>query len=335
MSQPQCVARKTVGIVLAGGRATRLGALGAIPGGKAAVPLGGRPFLEAVLAAVAPHVERIVVVAGHAAGREPALNAAESVARLIEACGSPPPGDIELIHDTVPLGGPLSALADALRHVTSSRDGSSADAAVVVSCDVPLVRTAVVRLLLDRLRGGRGEGARAGRRREQAPRWVVPEVFGHPQGLVSALRADLLPAIEAHLAAGRRDVRGLIDALEAADPSAVCRLDAGAFAAVDPDLESFRDVDTPEDLAGIATGLDVDPCAVAILRLLAARSGTICPSEAARAVAPDDWRSVMDDVRAAGAALAARGRIVVTQGGRPVDPATATGPIRYGRPEPR
>ncbi len=299
------------------------------------MPLGGRTFLESVLAAVAPHVEWIVVVAGHAVGREPTPNAAESVARLIEACASPPPGAIELIHDTVPLGGPLSALADALRHVTSKRDAASPDAVVVVSCDVPRVRTAVVRLMLDRLRGVRGERARAGERHERAPRWVVPDVLGHPQGLVSTLRADLLPAIEAHLAAGRRDVRGLIDALEAADPSAVCRLDAGAFAAVDPDLESFRDVDTPEDLAGIATKLDDDPYAVAILRLLAARSGTICPSEAARAVAPDDWRSVMDDVRAAGAALAAHGEIVVTQRGRPVDPATATGPIRYGRPEPR
>ena len=70
----------------------------------------------------------------------------------------------------------------------------------------------------------------------------------------------------------------------------------------------------------------------AILSLLAQRGPgrTICPSEAARAVAGQhgDWRSLMDDVRAAAFVLADRGTVDVTRGGEIVDGRDARGPIR-------
>jgi hypothetical protein len=91
----------------------------------------------------------------------------------------------------------------------------------------------------------------------------------------------------------------------------------------------------------------------AILALLAERDSgkTICPSEAAKMVAasvsasatqrtrdplspdrkPDrkpDWRPLMAPARAAARRLVELGRIVITQKGRVVDPATAKGPIR-------
>lgn len=72
----------------------------------------------------------------------------------------------------------------------------------------------------------------------------------------------------------------------------------------------------------------------AILALLAERrpGASICPSEVARRLDPDDWRPRLAEVRAAAAALAAAGRLVVTQRGRPVDPASARGPIRLRAP---
>ncbi len=71
----------------------------------------------------------------------------------------------------------------------------------------------------------------------------------------------------------------------------------------------------------------------AILGLLALRAAgtTICPSEAARAVASEyggDWRALMTATRLAAQRLAAAGRIDVTQRGRRIDPARARGPIR-------
>lgn len=74
------------------------------------------------------------------------------------------------------------------------------------------------------------------------------------------------------------------------------------------------------------------PAEAAILALLAGRrpGASICPSEAARLLG-GDWRARMPEVRAAAAALAARGLVAVTQGGRPVDAAMARGPVRLRR----
>lgn len=72
----------------------------------------------------------------------------------------------------------------------------------------------------------------------------------------------------------------------------------------------------------------------AILDMLARRAPgkTICPSEAARALARD-WRQLMPAVRAAAARLATDGRLRVLQQGRPVDPLAAKGPIRLALPD--
>jgi len=56
---------------------------------------------------------------------------------------------------------------------------------------------------------------------------------------------------------------------------------------------------------------------------------TICRSEVARALA-DDWRDLMDNVRAVAGDLAEAGEVTVTQRGAPVDVRTARGPVRLG-----
>ena len=80
------------------------------------------------------------------------------------------------------------------------------------------------------------------------------------------------------------------------------------------------------------TRLDATDAALerAILSLLAARAAgaTICPSEAARRVAPEGWRELMQRSRSAARRLVARGDVAITQRGRVVDPSTARGPIR-------
>jgi hypothetical protein len=67
-----------------------------------------------------------------------------------------------------------------------------------------------------------------------------------------------------------------------------------------------------------------------ILEMLAAKPGnaSICPSDVARSVQPDDWRPLMEPVRRAARRLVAAGAVEITQGGRKVDPSTARGPIR-------
>lgn len=211
-----------IGIVLAGGRARRLGGA-APPGGKAAVQFRGRSFLDIVVAAVAAETGRVVVVA--APGQElPPL----------------PPG-VTVVRDTLPGSGPLAAIRDGLAAAT--RLEPPADVAFVASCDLPLVRRAVIRAVLDR-------------QRTTPSAWVVPLVGGHPQPLVSALPLAMLVRVEEYLAGGRRDPRTLLATLAAAATGAVELLPGEDLAAVDPDLESFRDVDTAEELARLCEAHD-------------------------------------------------------------------------------
>ena len=66
-----------------------------------------------------------------------------------------------------------------------------------------------------------------------------------------------------------------------------------------------------------------------LLRLVGERGPgkSICPSEAARAVAPE-WHALMGPVRRVAVRLAQAGRIEILRKGRPVDPADVRGVIR-------
>lgn len=70
--------------------------------------------------------------------------------------------------------------------------------------------------------------------------------------------------------------------------------------------------------------------AAKIRELLSARSAesSICPSDVARAAAPDNWRPLMEPVREAARHMVADGEVQITQGGEVVDPESARGPIR-------
>lgn len=73
--------------------------------------------------------------------------------------------------------------------------------------------------------------------------------------------------------------------------------------------------------------------AAAAIRALTRKRGdsSICPSDVARAIGGDSWRSRMDDVRRVAAELADRDEIVVTQKGEPVRLEEARGPVRIIR----
>jgi hypothetical protein len=80
-----------------------------------------------------------------------------------------------------------------------------------------------------------------------------------------------------------------------------------------------------------------DPVEAVILDLLARRApgATICPSEAARALAPDAWRERLPAVRDAARRLVRADRLRIVQGGVVVDPDDARGPIRLRLPDAR
>lgn len=72
--------------------------------------------------------------------------------------------------------------------------------------------------------------------------------------------------------------------------------------------------------------------AAAVRSLTRKRSASsICPSDVARTVGGESWRSLMPDVRRVTAELADRGEVVVTQKGEPVRIREARGPVRIVR----
>jgi len=209
-------------ILVAGGAGTRLGRPA---GGKAAVDVGGQPLLHRVVEAVSEVVSRLVIV--KAAGQQlPALRAASAVA-------------IDVIVDSQTNGGPLAAAVDGLQFVAKA--SRPPRCCLLAACDLPRLSPAVVRHLLAAC--------------EQTDAWVVPRVDGHLQPLLSAVPLAVLPLIEQYRGSGRRDLRGLIDAV----PSHVVKEDE--FRRFDPSLASFLDIDTAKDLATIARMNDTPPSA--------------------------------------------------------------------------
>lgn len=70
----------------------------------------------------------------------------------------------------------------------------------------------------------------------------------------------------------------------------------------------------------------------ALLEMLAERESSVCPSEVARRMDADGWRSQMEAVRDAARRLARRGLVTITQRGKPLDPDEEfRGPIRILR----
>jgi molybdenum cofactor guanylyltransferase len=216
----QPAGQATVGIVLAGGGSTRLAsAAGATGGGKALLTFHGRTFLEHVVAAVATEVDQTIVVAA-------------------PAQTLPDLEGVRIVHDRTPGAGPLAGLRDGLRMALAVDQGAASPPrlAFVASCDVPLLRREVVRRLLDVAA-------------ESGALWTVPVVHGHRQVLASVMRVELLSRIDAWLATGRRDLRGLLAEIAREDPRSIRELTEEAWKAVDPMLVSFVDIDTPDDLA--------------------------------------------------------------------------------------
>ncbi|MDR1227931.1 MAG: molybdenum cofactor guanylyltransferase [Azoarcus sp.] len=124
--------------------------------------------------------------------------------------------------DGIPDAGPLAGLCAGLRRAATPW-------IFAVATDMPYLRPETVLRL----------AARCG-----AHQAVVPIVAGHPQPLAAFYAASALPAFQSALdGAENRSLRAALAALD------VCHVDEHSLRDVDADLQSFVDLDTPEDLA--------------------------------------------------------------------------------------
>jgi len=134
---------------------------------------------------------------------------------------------LRVIPDRFPGGGALGGIATGIGAV-------SHDTVLVTACDLPFLDAAVWRLLLDRAAGADV---------------VVPVIGDRPETLHALYTKACLPAMERALAAGRLRVISFFDEVR------VCRLSEELIRTVDPELRSFINVNTPEELtAAFAEG---------------------------------------------------------------------------------
>lgn len=127
--------------------------------------------------------------------------------------------------DTHVDAGPLAGLCAGLEH--AAQDG--VPWIFAVATDMPFVRPALIEQLA-KYRAGVDA--------------VVPLIDGHPQPLAAFYSIEALPVVRALATGeGKRSLRAVLERLQ------VAYVHAADLIAADPGLDSFIDLDTPEDLA--------------------------------------------------------------------------------------
>ena len=130
--------------------------------------------------------------------------------------------DVPQVRDEQAASGPLAGLAAGMKSATTPW-------IFAVACDMPFIQPAVIEYLA---------GQRAG---YQA---VVPMVRGFPQPLAAFYANSCRDVAESILyGEGKHSLRALLERLS------VCYVSEERMLAVDPQLRSFFDLDTPQDVS--------------------------------------------------------------------------------------
>lgn len=223
----------TTGIVLCGGRSTRMGR------DKASLPFGDETLLARVVRLVGESVDHVIVVArdGQDLGDgRPAADQGGGNPFLVHQSatregGLGLPVQVTVIRDPVDDLGPLAALALGLQASTTELN-------FVTACDMPLIRPAVIRRLLTLL--GDADAC-------------VPVDGEHVMVLCAVYRRSLAAAAGQLVAAGQLRVRTLLEG------ATTRRVDTALFRDIDPQLDSFFSCDTPEAYEWARTGSATRP----------------------------------------------------------------------------
>jgi molybdopterin-guanine dinucleotide biosynthesis protein A len=188
---------RTGGIVLCGGQSKRMGQP------KAWLPFAGETMLGRVVRLLGEVIDPLVVVAAP------------------DQDVPPLPAGVAVVRDEEKGRGPLQGLAAGLAALRGR-----ADAAYLSSCDVPFLRPAFVRRLIDLL----GDAA-----------VCVPRVGDYHHPLAAVYRLEVAEAVTKLLAAGRLRPFFLFEVV----PTRV--VEAAELANVDTTFQTLRNLNTPED----------------------------------------------------------------------------------------
>lgn len=229
------------GVVLAGGRSSRMGTA------KALLEWHGSTLLRRVVGIVHRAVDGPVIVVAAAGQPLPAL----------------PPG-VAIEEDPEPERGPVLALATGLARA-AARDAS---AAFVCATDLPFLHPAFVATVLRALDGSGADVA-------------VPELAGHPQPLAAAYRTSVALILGDMVREREWRLRALFDRCRALPLTAPALLADPRLAVPDPELASVTNLNTPDDYAAARSVPPPAVTVVAAGRRRTVRAATVGAAAAA------------------------------------------------------
>ena len=196
-------------LILAGGRSVRMGR------DKALLPVGETTFLEAIVQSAVELSDHVVVSVGQGSDQ-----------LYKKRFASNPSFDhINWVKDAVADQGPMGGIAAGLKFLDSL-----CEFVFVMGCDVPLLK----RELVQHLCHVAAESQSAA---------VTPVKGDRVYGMTAVYRADAWMAAERLLAQGRLRVSELADELQAK------RIELADLEQYDDGLESFLNINRPEDYA--------------------------------------------------------------------------------------
>ena len=199
--------RLVAGVVLAGGRSVRMGTA------KAGLEWHGSTLLRRAIGVMARAVDGPVTVVRAPGQGLPAL-----------------PAGIEVVDDPVPGRGPLQGIATGLLAAAGH-----APVALVCAVDLPLMHPAFLRRVARELHA------------DAALDVALPVALGHAQPLAAAYRTALAPRITELLDSGRMRPATLFELSRVLTLDERDLLADPLLAAVDPRLDSLRNVNTPDE----------------------------------------------------------------------------------------
>jgi len=182
------------GVILAGGKSSRMGQ------NKALMPLGGKRLVDRAVEVMRSVFDDLLMV----------TNTPDVYAEL----GMP------MVPDVWPEKGSLGGVYSAIYHVATPY-------CLVVACDMPFLRAAVLRYLITQMAGGYDV--------------VVPDVLGELQTLHAIYSKACLQPIERRLETNRLRIVGFFPDVR------VRTVTASELEPYDPELLAFQNLNTPEE----------------------------------------------------------------------------------------